>query len=270
MRIIDYKYIHGTEDRVSSVKQFIKLANLDITLDKPTAFLYVSGFSMCSSELGVNVTPRSTYTPVIKVGLPYVVHEWVYTFKNKEHLRKVDMMTGTCAAGIQALYEAERLINDGLVEEVIIIGGERITDDTIKLFKELRIPMLCGDGFFYMKLGKSDMEGNDPHIDDIKWKFNYHNNPFVFPKEVLDTLAPGYPVDYVKLHATGTEANAESESGLEALGKPIVYKSTIGHTQGISSLLETCMLLADSSISGKILVAANGFGGFYGAFTLLK
>ncbi len=281
MRIIDYKYIHGTEDRgnyiaipelnryKSSVRQFIALANLSIKLNKPTAFLYVEGFSTSQSESGINTPKENNYLPAIKSGAAYIAHEWVYTFSGKEHLRKVDIMSGTCAAGIQALYEADRLLNDGIVDEVIIIGGERITDDTLRLFKELMIPVTCGDGFFYMRLCRTT-EGAQQDIYDIQWKYSYQRNPFMFPREVLDTLTPLHTVDYVKLHCTGTESNTAAEAGLANLGIPIVYKPLIGHSQGVSSLLETCLVLDDDSISGKVLVTANGLGGFYGAFTLIK
>lgn len=276
MRIIDYHYITGTEDRAgyvaipeldrnkSSVQQFIKLANLNIELTRPTAFLYIDGFSMSSSESGLNPNNSTHYVPVIKTGSSYIAHEWVWTFKNKEHLVKVDTMSGTCASGIQAIYEANRLLEAHEVEEVIIIGGERITEDTMRLFKELSIPITCGDGFVFMRLEDGEQ------IINTNWKYAFNKNPFVFTREVLDTLDPGYDVDYVKLHSTGTQTNTDAEAGLEKLGKVLRYKNLIGHTQGISALLETCIVLNQEMIKGTILVVANGLGGFYGSFTLLK
>lgn len=279
MRIIDYKYIIGTEPRdgyiaipeldrqTPSVPQFIELANLTIKLTRPTAFIYVDGFSMSPSESGLNTTNVDNYMPVIKSGSPYIAHEWVYTFQNKEHLLKVDIMSGTCAAGIQALHEADRLLKSGTVQEVIIIGGERITQDTLRLFKELRIPVTCGDGFVFMRV---DLAFNNTEIVHAQWKYHFSNNPFLFTLKAINTLNPGYPVDFVKLHGTGTEANEAAEAGLAKLGIPLRYKPKIGHTQGISALLETCMVLDDQNIQGNILVTANGLGGFYGAFTLVK
>lgn len=281
MFIIDHKHIKGTErkenqivipelDRYkSSVQQFIRLANLDITLTKPTAFLYVDGFSTSQAESGINTPSTKKYVPAIKSGSSYIMHEWIYTFKGKEHLQHANVISSTCAAGIQALYEAEKLLNGTDIQEVIIIGGERITDDTLRLFRELNIPLICGDGFVYMKLGRDNLQ-MDSYIQDIKWKYSWQKNPFYFPREVIDTLIPDYPVDYVKLHGTGTESNTAAEAGLAQIAKPIVYKPLIGHCQGISSLIETSILLDDTEISGRILVVANGLGGFYGAFTLLK
>lgn len=286
MFIIDYKYIHGTEDRgkyiaipeldrnKSSVRQFINLADLSIVLDKPTAFIYVDGFSVSQAESGIGINSQGSYTLAVKLGSSHIMHDWIHTFEGKEHLKHANIISSTCAGGIQALYEANKLLKDGSVQEVVIIGGERTTDDTMRLFSELQIPVTCGDGFFYMKVGAGFYNVNDVNcrynVHDIKWKYQYNRNPFMFTREVLDTLAPDYPVDFVKLHGTGTPANTVGEAGLAELGIPIVYKDKLGHTQGVSSLLETCLVLDDTDISGKVLVTANGFGGFYGAFTLIK
>ena len=168
------------------------------------------------------------------------------------------------------MHEADRILHNTIIEEVIIIGGERTTEDTIRLFKELMIPIQCGDGFFYMKLSNDLRHMDKPRVNHVEWNFTYQRNPFFFPREVIDKLMPFYPVDYVKLHGTGTPSNTAAEAGLATLGESLLYKPLIGHCQGISCLLETCLVLDDDSISGKVLVTANGLGGFYGAFTLTK
>jgi len=276
MQIIDYKYIHGTElndgfiaipelNRTkASALQFIKLAELDIELTQKTAFIYVDGFSLAQSDSGLSATDPNSYLPAIKSGVSYIAHEWVHTFKNKNQLVKVDTVSGTCAAGIHALYEAERLLSEKTVSEVIIIGGERTTKDTVRLFKELAIPVVCGDGFVYLRLRRGGT------IRDIQWKYKFEDNPFLFTKDTLNSLKPNYIVNYVKVHGTGTESNEKAEFGLRMLGDTIRYKHMIGHTQGISALLETCMVLDNSAIKGTILVTANGVGGYYGCFTLSK
>lgn len=268
--------MHGTEkrdryfcierlDRVSpSTPQFIELANLNVTLSKPTAFLYIDGVSFTASDAGIGTYEINSSIPVIKTTSSNAAHSWARSFNGNHHLVKVDTISSTCAAGIQAIYEADRLLKEGSVQEVIIIGCERISEATLKLFRELAIPITCGDGFVYMRL----CSGSD--ISDVKWKYAFNNNPFKFTKDTLDSLKPTYPVDYVKLHATGTGANKEAESGLSALAKNLTYKDTIGHSQGVSSLVETCMVLDDNSVLGKILVVANGLGGYYGSFTLQK
>jgi hypothetical protein len=246
-----------------STPQFQEMANLLIRLTRPTAFIYVDGTSISQSEAGLSKGTEQ-YVPAIKGSSSYIAHQWCSEFENKEHLKSIEVVAGTCASGILALKRADELILSGKVEEVIIIGQERTTPDTVRLFRELGIDVTCGDGFVYMRLEA----GFD--ITRIQWKWAYNNNPFTFTKTDLDTLIPAYRIGYVKLHGTGTETNTAAEAGLAQLATPLLYKPQIGHTQGISSLLETCLVLDDKNIRGRILVTANGLGGYYGAFTLTK
>jgi hypothetical protein len=194
-----------------------------------------------------------------------MAHQWCSTFENSEHLSSLEVVAGTCASGILALYRANELLKTRFdVDEIIIIGQERTTPDTVRLFRELGIDVVCGDGFVYIRLDR----GYD--ISDIKWKWAYNKNPFTFSREDLDTLIPAYRIGYVKLHGTGTATNTTAEAGLAQVATPLTYKDRIGHTQGISALLETCLVLNDPRIRGRILVTANGLGGYYGAFTLTK
>lgn len=275
MRIIDFKHITGTDrqerliaipelkrDKLAAT-QFVKLAELDIELTRPTAFLYLGGTTVDQSEAGLG-TGNGVYFPAIKSGTSFCGHQWIRQFKNIEHLVHFEVVEGTCAAGVHALYRAQQLLYSMDIDEVIIIGHERITDEVIRSFQELGMDIVCGDGFVYMRLE----QGYD--ISDIKWKWAYNPNPFCFTKENLNTIIPTYRIGYVKLHGTGTENNTTAEEDLENLATPLKYKPEIGHTQGISALIETCMVLADDKVRGRILVTANGFGGYYGAFTLTK
>ncbi len=277
MQIIDYHYLTGTslQDGVVHIPelirnkpatpQFIELANLNIELTCPTAFIYIAGTQTDQAESGlcVGTGDRSV---TLKSTTPYIAHQWASTFTNKELLVSMEVVNGTCAAGIQAVWRANSILACPFsgVEEVVIIGHERITPDTLRLFKELGINILCGDGFVYMKL----RAGHE--ISMPQWGWAYNANPFTFTRETLDRLIPAYKVGYVKLHGTGTHANHDAEYNLQQLATPLRYKKTIGHTQGISALLETCMVLDDPMIRGRILVVANGLGGYYGSFTLTK
>ena len=277
MQIIDYKYLHGTSlrDKVvripeldrdkPSTPQFIELADLNIELSRPTAFICIDGTSIYQSESGLG-KGNDKYCPALRSSSAYVAHQWCSTFANKEYLVSMEVVNGTCASAIQAIYRANQMIMDHHhpAEQVIIIGQERITPDTVRLFRELGISITCGDGFVYMKLGAGFS------ISQVKWQWVYNENPFVFLKETLNDLIPTYRIGYVKLHGTDTPANKAAEYDLERLATPLKYKQDIGHTQGISALLETCLVLDDSSIRGRILVTANGLGGYYGAFTLTK
>ena len=275
MRIIDYQYITGTtlRDNIVTIpqlkrdklaaRQFIELTHFDIELTRNTAFLYLGGTTVDQSEAGMG-TGNGVYFPAIKSGTSFCAHQWISKFMNKEHLVHMEVIEGTCAAGINALKRAQELLYSIGIDEVIIIGHERITQEVVRSFKELGMPITCGDGFVYMRLE----QGYD--ISDIKWRWAYNPNPFVFTREDIDTLLPPYRIGYVKLHGTGTEHNTDAEAGLTEAATPLTYKEEIGHTQGISALLETCIVLDDPNVRGRILVTANGFGGYYGAFTLTK
>lgn len=277
MRIIDYKYIHGTDrfpgviqipelDRSKpATPQFIELADLNIELTVPTALICIDSTPIHESDAGLSDKCSGKYTPAIRTLSCYSAHQWCSTFKNIELLESLSVSAGSCASAIQAIRMADAIISGGAgIEEVIIIGHERISPDTVRLFRELGINITCGDGFVYMKLGP----GYD--ISNPEWRWQYNKNPFVFTRETLDELIPAYRIGYVKLHGTGTPCNTEAEAGLAEVATPLVYKDKIGHTQGISALLETCLVLDDPNIRGRILVTANGLGGYYGAFTLTK
>jgi len=275
MRIVEYKYIKGT-DRFPGViqipelnrkkpatPQFIELTNLNITLTVPTAFICIESAPVHQSEAGLS-QGTNAYWPALKGLSPYVAHQWCSSFKNKEFLVSMEVTNGTCASAIQAIWRANKLLNETSVEEVIIIGHERISPDTLRLFRELGISITCGDGFVYMRLAQGY------EISNPQWLWAHNENPFTFVREDLNKLIPEYRIGYVKLHGTGTPTNNEAEADLAALATPLTYKQDIGHTQGISALLETCLVLDDPSIRGRILITANGLGGYYGAFTLTK
>jgi len=246
-----------------STPQFIDLARLYVKLTRPTAFIYVDGTAISQSEAGLG-KGTDKYVTAIKGSSAYMAHQWASTFQNIEHLKSLEVVAGTCASGILALKRAQDLLAEGDVDEIVIIGQERTTPDTVRLFRELGIDVVCGDGFVYMRLDA----GFD--ISQVQWKWSYNANPFTFTREDLDTLIPSYRVGYVKLHGTGTPSNTAAEAGLAQVATPLAYKQDIGHTQGISALLETCLVLDDPKIRGRILVTANGLGGYYGAFTLTK
>ena len=279
MQIVEYKYITPTIDRGeyiaipeldrkdTTVNQFISITELKIPTNKPTGIILIEGFSIAQSESGIKPSKSEENVVTVKTGSSYALHKWIGQTTNPDNVVYATIVSSTCASGIEAIYVADKLLNKGVCEEVVIIGSERTTEDTISLFKELRIPVVCGDGFVYMKLAKGDYVNT---ITKPRWLYSYNKNPFVFRKQTLNNLIPNSPVDYIKLHGTGTKANDLAESDLEKIALPLKYKCIIGHTQGISSLIETCLVLSDKSIFGNILVVANGFSGFYGSFILNK
>ena len=133
MRIVDFHSVHGTEQRdgyigiprlsreSSSVAAFRRMANVNLVLTKPTAFIYVDGFTVSQAEAGLNDMCGGRKMPIIRSGSSYIAHEWIYRMTNPEFIQHVNIVSSTCAAGIQALYEAHKLLKDpqSNIEEVI-------------------------------------------------------------------------------------------------------------------------------------------------------
>ena len=284
MRIRDYYYIKPTVDKgdhyeidgVSrddyATPQFIELSK-EIVLDKKTAVLYASGVGISQSEARdstktnqryVGSVPYYTSSVLIKELSAYSVHKWIGSMTNNELVVHASVNANTCASSMYSLWEAERLLQDGIVDEVIIIAEERTSFNTIRIFKEHAIPLIVGDALAIVRLVR---DGEGAEIINTKWSYSYNRNPFGTTQhgyELVDSEA-----EVVKLHGTGTDNNTEAEEIFN--NRPTVrYKPEIGHTQGASALLELCMMLDDERYCGKILCVASGLGNWYGSCVLVK
>lgn len=289
MYVKDYKYIKPTVD----CKDYMAIDGLSrdciptdwfrskigqIKLTQATAVLYVGGFGIsqsCSTDVTtVNNMFRGSIEPpkskmVLKESTAYGLHKWIDSMMNNNLVVYANINNDTCASSMNAIYEANRILREGIVKEVIIIAEERTSFNTLRIFKEHRIPIVCGDGFAMIRLTANKNDGTK--ITDTKWKYTYNTNPFKTTKIGYDKIDYDGKVDYVKLHGTGTPDNEEAESTLIYDDrKEIRYKQEIGHTQGASALLEICMLLDDDNIKGKILCSAAGLGNFYGSCIVHK
>ena len=268
----DHIEIEGVNREDYATSQFIAMAN-EIVLDRPTAVLYAGGVGIAQSEsrdvTGVNSRYIGTVayqksTMLIKEISAYSLHKWIGSMINNEYVTYANVNHNTCASSMFSLYEAERLLESGEVEEVIIIAEERTSFNTIRIFKEHAIPLIVSDGFAIIRL----WNGNGIKIKDIKRKYSWNRNPFgttVAGYNMVDSIA-----DTIKPHGTGTANNNKAEEELIKDREVIYYKKDIGHSQGASALLELCMLLDDDSVSGDVLCVASGLGGFYGSCILSK
>lgn len=284
MRIRDYYYIKPTINKgdhyeiegVSrndyATPQFIELTK-EIVLDRKTAVLYSSGAGLSQSETRdatktnaryVGTVPYYGSSVLIKELSAYSLHKWVGNMVNNELVVYASVNANTCASSMHSLWEAERLLREGIAEEVIVIAEERTSFNTIRIFKEHAIPLVVGDGLAVVRLM---LDGEGPEIVETKWAYSYNKNPFgttVYGYGLVDSEA-----SVVKLHGTGTDNNTEAESVFD--GRTTVrYKQEIGHTQGASALLELCMVVDDDRYDGRILCVASGLGNWYGSCILVK
>ena len=193
---------------------------------------------------------------------------WFYANKYARLLGNVDYMTisaNTCADTMWAIHHARMLIEFEGYDEVVVVAEEIINKSTTLLFKQLGIDVPLGDGFVIAKFTR---EATGVEVKDTTWEFKIGSSPMSFDSDgymkVVKKLEKWKPV-YVKSHGTGTKVNNEAEiSVIEYLGaEEIRYKDKIGHTQGVSALLEMCMCI-DDGYKGVIMGLASGAGGFYG------
>lgn len=229
-----------------------------------TALLYIGGAGehhSCSRNFGLT---KDGSTPV-KSQLGYIASK---TAKRIGNISYLSINSNACASSMYALYEAYLLINGGY-DDVIIYGEEWVEDVELKLFKQHNIDIVCSDGFFVLHLCKS-CDNPLGTILDVSWCYNEDSSPFEVSKEGY--IKAMYPfrdsnIKAIKTHGSGTEQNnkAEKEAIKQLFGNEpyeINYKSLIGHSQGVSTGLELCMLLEEWN--GSILLNASGLGNFYG------
>ena len=269
----EYNSIHDIDRESYATDQFIAKIPT-IVLTRPTAVLYAGGFTLSENESrGVDKVkerfhgsvPFNNTTLLLRESTAYNMHRWIGSMENNHQVEYASINSNTCASSMSSLYEASKLLEQGEVEEVIIISEGRVSFNTIRLFKENRINLTIGDGFAVVRLS---MDKSPYEVTDTKWKYSYKRNPF-------STSIEGYakvdtPCDTIKPHGTGTNDNNAAEVAIVADRDVINYKKDIGHTLSVSALLELCMLIDDVSVSGKVLCTASGVGGFYGSCILNK
>lgn len=281
MKVLSYKYLKPEEDgRIGGLNrsdymstQYIEMCRdyLDgVKLEGKCAFLYVGGATLPASESRVTTVKKSYREDPMQSGLvirelsAFCMHKWIGALNGKEYIRYANINANTCASSMHSLYEAEQLLNNGY-DQVLIVAEERTTYNTLRLFDEMGIDLNVSEGLAIMHLGKAESPA-DEDITDCKWDYEWNRNPF-------GTTKSGYmrvytECDIVKPHGTGTENNEEAESVFK--DKPqLRYKETYGHSQGVSGLLEVCMVL-DENVESDVLCVSSGLGGFYGSCIVHK
>jgi len=273
-----YKSIEGIVRDKYMTTQYTKLLRKYISNMKTTgrvAVLYAGGALVSNSEARqassnlierYNKIPINMSTALVKETSSYMMHKWISMMTFKEDIVYANINGNACASSIHSMYEAEKLLTDCTVDEVIIIAEERTAFNTIRIFEEHGINVTPSDGVVVMKLSnnKSNLE-----VTDTKWAFSYSGSPFYSSSNGYD-MVDTKGCDYVNPHGTGTSQNMEAEANMTDGMPTILLKDKIGHAQGVSGILELCVVADDEFIKGKILCAASGIGNFYGSCVLNK
>lgn len=280
MKVKSYKYIvpnsegviptldrngYMTSQYINEVLPYIS----SINIEGSCAFLYAAGVSLSAAEAR-NSEDTGKYREsvnegglVIKELTAYAMHKWIGAIPQNDKITYANINSNTCASSMYSLYEAEQLLNNGIVDEVIIVAEEKTSHNTLKIFDQHKIDLKVGEALAIVHLVKGEGE-----ISTTKWAYEYNRNPF-------GTTQDGYKkvdseCDMVNPHGTGTSNNEEAELVITEKKPQVRYKEGTGHTQGVSGLLEVCMILDDSRACGNILCVSAGLGGFFGSCIVHK
>lgn len=282
MKVLSYKYVkpdslgkvasldrygHMTPQYIDMIHEYLG----SIKLEGKCAFLYAAGVTITASEVR-NVSVKKNYAEPIKESsmairetAAYSMHRYIGMLHGRDLIRYANINGNTCASSMYSIFEAEQLLNIGF-DQVIIVAEEKTAYNTLRIFDEHGIGIKVGEGMVIIHLGKA-VSPADEDITDCKTWYEYNRNPFGVThtgyKEVYSEC------DIVKPHGTGTDNNEQAEDAVYGYAPQLRYKHEIGHTQGVSGLLEVCMVL-DEDVEGKVLCVSSGLGGFYGSCVVHK
>lgn len=282
MKVLSHKYIAPSNNGIvegldrkgymtpqyqDRMMEYVK----SIKLEGKCAFLYAAGAVVTASEAR-NSTKDNKYrepvkesTALIKELAAYSMHKWIGLLEGRDNIEYANVNGNTCASSMHSLYEAEQLLNSGY-DQVVIITEEKTASNTLRIFDEHSIDLKVGEGCVIMHLCKATTP-TDENITECKWSYEYNRNPFGVTENGYRKVYN--ECDIVKPHGTGTENNESAESPVYGDKPQLRYKEEYGHTQGISGLLEVCMVM-DEDIVGNVLCVSSGLGGFYGSCIVHK
>lgn len=169
-------------------------------------------------------------------------------------------LSTACTSGLKALIQANRLIQSGLCDAVITGGVDALSAISLFGFDSLGIlsSKPCNP-FSIHRDGINIGEGSclfivsrKPIDTPVVLKSFYSNNDaFHLTKqephaqkaqEAIVNAMQDYDIDYINLHATGTQANEMAESKAIASTLPTIpasgIKGCIGHTLGAAGAIE--------------------------------
>lgn len=183
-----------------------------------------------------------------------------------------------CTSGIKSIIEASNLIKSGICKAVITGGVDSLNSLTLFGFNSLSIlsskkclPFSKYRDGTNLGEGASFMIVSADEISDISVKFAISNNDayhmttprqdgFFQTKLINDTINVIGDIDYINLHATGTQTNDAMESlaiyNSKTKAKCSGVKNLVGHTLGAAGAIEIglCSLILDTKLAPKQVI----------------
>lgn len=259
---------HGSKYHSMDVWKKHKEELMKFYSDEPTILIYIGGATEHHSSSracvvkGVEIKKEESSNP-IKAQIGYIAANLAKRLGNIVFL---DVDSNTCASSMSAMMKAEMYMNAGIASRVVVYGDE-VTDPVQKwIFKVNNTGVTLGGGVCVMELRNG---GEGYNIGNVTMKRYDDGSPFTVSEEGYRSVLGQYlgkKYDVVKVHGSGTAQNNEAEGKAIAdidADKVVEYKSEIGHTQGISTMIEMCMMI-DREEFDTALVVASGLGNYYG------
>ncbi len=259
-----------------SMHVILKESNLKITQR--------TGLIIATTKGNVDVlSPKSSfYKDKNRAYLPELGKQIQHFF----HIRnEAIVLSNACVSGILAVAVAQRLVKEGMYDDVIIVSGDlvsefilsgftsfqAISDEPCKPFSINRKGITLGEAvasvIVSLEKSKDAVQvigaGSCNDANHISGPSRTGEGLFLSVQSALkEANVKSEDIDYVSAHGTATNYNDEMESmafgRLNMLHTPInSLKGYYGHTLGASGLLETIMGI--ESLKNSTLIASKGF-----------
>lgn len=253
--------------------EFIRLYGkelFDVQNNGSTALIYSVGPATHGSDSKNSDYATQVGNIVVKGQLGTKLHVLGRKFKNIDY---ATINGDTCASSMSAMHQAKELLKE--YTDVIIYAENVANDLELLFFKQLGIKLICGDGIAVMHITRDKTVSSRAKVVDTAWCWNAEKSPMTVSREGYEKVLSKLDTDgvtFIKPHGTGTEGNNSAEQELlnSRFNVPYgMYKKEVGHTQGVSTILEIGMML-DRETEFDALVLASGLGGFYGGCRLVS
>ncbi len=259
-----------------SVHSILKESNLNITQKTGLIVATTKGnVDTLSSKSSFYNDKKRAYLPELGKQI-----QQFFNFKNEAII-----LSNACVSGILAVAVAQRFIIDGLYDDVIIVGGDlvsefilsgftsfqAISDQPCQPFSKNRSGITIGEAvasaIVSSEKSKNAIQiigaGSCNDANHISGPSRTGEGLFLSVKSALkEANIKSEDIDYISAHGTATKYNDEMESmafgRLDMLQIPInSLKGYYGHTLGASGLLEAIMGI--ESLKNNTLIASMGF-----------
>ncbi len=261
---------------ILSVNSILKESNLEIT--KKTGLIVATtkgNIETLSPKSKFYQDKKRAYLPELGKQLQHF-----FNFKNE-----TIVLSNACVSGVLAVAVAQRFVLDGLYDEVIVVGGDlvsefilsgftsfqAISDQPCKPFSKNRTGITIGEAvasaLVTSEKNKNAIQilgaGSCNDANHISGPSRTGEGLMLSVQSALkEANVESSEIDYISAHGTATDFNDEMEAvafgRLDMLHIPTnSLKGYYGHTLGASGLLET--IIGIESLQKDTLIASGGF-----------